>query len=78
MSEWIPVSERLPKNPNRTILAASRDKIYMARYWGDMFHFVLELPHESTVIGHSGDIMHSTDCITHWMPLPAPPKDDDQ
>jgi len=58
-SRWIPVSERLPANDQRVIIALSTGEVAAGDYaFGTWFD-------DS---GHPAG-------VTHWMPLPAPPTD---
>jgi len=61
MTEWIKLSDRLPEK-GKEILVFSRG-IYMATTWnGETFYERNE--------NRVGD-------ITHWMPLPKPPKENE-
>ena len=61
VQEWIPVTERLPKND--TYILAITDGVVVSAYWhNDRFYAV-------TAIG-----VATVGCVTHWMPLPQPPK----
>ena len=67
MSEWISVKERLPRvrHAGRILIwHAYAREYYLARYrnpgdWRDDFNIVLSRP----------------EYITHWIPLPDPPKE---
>lgn len=58
--EWIPVAERLPQPIQNPVLAVFFGVVNPAWCYGGLW----ELP--------SGLI---TDKVTHWMPLPNPPKE---
>ena len=60
--KWIPVSERLPGVEHCQVLAVFCGFVNPAIYWGGKW----EMP--------SG---FRTDAVTHWMPMPNPPKDGD-
>lgn len=71
---WMPVSERLPKNSNRVLVAyrksfnlfrtikANRWQVYESRYSGGAWRF-LSPSLKNRVSRH----------VTHWMPLPKAP-----
>ena len=72
MSEWIPVSERLPD------LVNSKDARYVKeeRYSCPVLAFDGSEVH----VGTYGDVegwlswYETLNSVTHWMPLPEPPK----
>jgi hypothetical protein len=61
-TKWIPVTERLPEHFSYVLLWDSLDK--------DCFMGVLRDDGEWYVPGYQGALF----LITHWMPLPEPPK----
>ena len=63
VNRWIPCSERTPSNMI-WVLCAGRDGMGIFRYTG------------ATWLDENG-LAYSTNEITHWMPLPEPPKDGD-
>lgn len=63
IQRWIPVSERLPKKFNNTLAV---------RKCGDWFSVGVEC-----ILADgkwSGDVFEKNE-VTHWMPLPQPPKE---
>lgn len=60
MSEWIKCSERLPKI-NECVIVYSEDD----------HEFAYLINRETWIEWHSGNELD----VTHWMPLPDPPKD---
>lgn len=61
--EWISVEDRLPENYQEVIVfvdAANAKEIYMAQYMNLSFNILVSGNHSNF--------------ITHWMPLPEPPK----
>ena len=60
--EWISVKDRLPDH-YKNVLAFGNEGIIIAQYYGEDF-------------GNWATTMNkSSDHITHWMPLPKPPKE---
>lgn len=64
-NQWISVKDRMPE-PGQKVIAVFRDSggsiADQARYRDDMFDF-------------SGWCNVQMESVTHWMPLPAPPKE---
>ena len=60
--KWIPVTERLPEHDYEDVLVCDRDL-----YWISF-----------TKTKRNGEKYFVVDgnCVTHWMPLPEPPKED--
>ena len=72
VQKWIPVTERLP----------DKDGAYLVR-WDNKSVFDAEYESKYGSFGYWLDIMWDGDAdwypytgITHWMPLPEPPKED--
>jgi len=67
--EWISVNDRLPEtSQNVIIIRFSNGRFYlpdMAEYYGGQFFPTLQMPDGTDF---------NADWITHWMPLPEPPK----
>lgn len=64
--KWIPVSERLPEQHSSVIVYRKTKRFSMLHYSSALgFHF-----YDS----EWGDV--TVDDVTHWMPLPEPPKED--
>ena len=70
VQKWIPVTERLPKSVANKVLAFCEDgRVILAHYedyrgvdlWYDLSRF-------------SASSLMKADDVTHWMPLPEPPK----
>ena len=62
MSEWINVEDRLPENEDMVLTAFKCTYIYNACIYRDMVFECMQ----------SGD--NVVDDVTHWQPLPEPPK----
>lgn len=64
VQKWIPVTERLPRND--TYILVSTDCVVIPAYWhNDRFY-------SFTAIG-----IATVGGVTHWVPLPEPPKGDE-
>ena len=59
IQKWIPVTERLPEDAS-TVLAIDNDGTISSAYYVGRWH-------------SGGDL--DEDAVTHWMPLPEPPKE---
>lgn len=64
VQEWIPVTERLPEEWTDVLVFSRFGFIETAVYTG---------AHGKWRVGWNGDMLEA-DSITHWMPLPEPPK----
>ncbi len=69
MSDWISVKERFPDSPQCVYVSSDTHGQSGCAYW-DGFFF-------KSIIMNKGSLMcHEKHEITHWMPLPNPPKDE--
>lgn len=68
-NEWISVKDKLPKDDMRVLVYRDdyTDSIYFGRYF-----YSLHEPRDVPIFGIGG--IGQTDKVTHWMPLPEPPK----
>ena len=64
VQEWIPVNDRLPKDWTDVLVLSRFGFLETAVYTGTPGKWR---------IGWNGDMLEA-DSITHWMPLPQPPK----
>lgn len=67
--KWISVVERLPEDERSVLTVNGHGEIRIMGLWskrGDEWTWL-----------HNGRMMHYND-ITHWMPLPEPPKEEDK
>ena len=64
VQEWIPVKDRLPKDWTDVLVLSRFGFLETAVYTGTPGKWR---------IGWNGDMLEA-DSITHWMPLPQPPK----
>jgi hypothetical protein len=73
MDKWISVNDRLPRTPNAFLVyygfKDENGEMYETRYIGTMTFFAFDKePHWQ----HEGSYGLT---VTHWMPLPEPPKE---
>ena len=60
--KWIPVTERLPEE-NETVLVCGEDGVEPGVFYGKSGFWTYDLYEQDPIFG-----------VTHWMPLPQPPK----
>jgi hypothetical protein len=63
--QWISVEERLPEQTGKYIVCTSKSSVYCAKFY--------KYPCERHPYGYFGTDSYTH--ITHWMPLPEPPKE---
>ena len=73
--EWVPCSERLPKEGERILVTAALEHVMVAHY-GKMF-FEKERGNVFYLAGEDGDA-DITDVVVAWMPLPEPYREEDE
>jgi hypothetical protein len=70
VSEWVSVKERLPVANQRVFVACDNDVVVVAEISHGIFvgstRWIFEANHHSR---------HYEPEVTHWMPLPEPPKE---
>ena len=66
-AKWISVEERLPEDQRNVLTVNGHGNIGIMGFWGMRGARLTWL--------HLGRLMHYND-ITHWMPLPEPPKEE--
>lgn len=75
MSKWISVEERLPEEHQKVDVLIDWDLRYTDAEYYDNNFYGLEQDFDVDDCGYgcfkNTDLMHD---ITHWMPLPEPPK----
>lgn len=69
VNQWISVKERLPEIEKSVL-------IYYPKWDGDEIQ-VAKLEGDGMMFDICGEFNIGTGVITHWMPLPEPPKDGD-
>ena len=73
-SKWIPVTERLPKSIANKVITLSENGYvgfgHYENYKGRQTWYNLESDEPFTAWNHDDDSYE----VTHWMPLPKPPK----
>jgi hypothetical protein len=78
MSEWIDVNDRLPEE--NVVVILSEDGNFETGWYGHGTEYMSEKLFTGFFIhntGYDGDSAHSQGNVTHWQPLPEPPKEDD-
>lgn len=65
---WIPVTERLPEDRKSVLVHRDDGGIFIFEY------FTTSPTDECWIDDHLN--VYSAYCVTHWMPLPEPPKED--
>ena len=68
---WIPVTERLPKKDGQYLC-----NYHFGKYRGMTFTSVLDYYATDSVPHFQHTLGDTTMKVTHWMPLPEPPKGD--
>lgn len=68
MSEWIPVTERLPHHLQSVIVHRDDGGIFIWEYFDTS-------PTDDCWIDDNCNV-YSFEAVTHWMPLPEPPKEE--
>ena len=66
---WIPVTERLPEYEGAYLVYTERGSIYAS-------HFYTEKRFASGYVREAQWSQRGTVKVTHWMPLPEPPKEE--
>lgn len=66
MSGWIKCSDRLPERYKKVLIITEFGEIYVAEPNNDFSSWE-----------YSSCCGCHTECATHWMPLPEPPKESD-
>ena len=82
VQRWIPVSERLPESNGAYLVHAGRRYIDCVRFAKDLYAID---PYDFAIRkGKSGFYIYDSEYgfdvyegVTHWMPLPEPPKEDE-
>ena len=66
-TKWIPVTERLPEDMDWVLCASIDGVVHILRY-----DYITD---DWDVFGRQ-NTCYRTGFVTHWMPLPEPPKED--
>ena len=77
MSEWISVKDRLPKRDANVMCITPTRWIHIGRYQGDKFEnaiFFRRWGYDKKI----GAERYIPTEVTHWMPLPEPPKETEE
>jgi len=83
--EWISVRDKTPEYNQKCLIYTIDKKMFVARYdnWSDVLEEVSDFyltnvnfgMIEDVYLGHARQWGLVEPTITHWMPLPEPPKD---
>ena len=65
IQKWIPVTERLPEEMEWVMCACIDNSVHILRY-----DFIMD----DWDIHHKPNACYHKSYVTHWMPLPVPPK----
>lgn len=74
--KWIPVTERLPEQEGRYLVV---HPIHNRFPWITVMYFGVPDGYDKGICFYIADDEWGDspcDCVTHWMPLPEPPKED--
>ena len=73
---WIPVTERLPE-PRQDVLAVwDNGEVWTVyQWWAEPNDGEDPLEYDDDVFYENGEFYSTKKRVTHWMPLPEPPKD---
>lgn len=78
MSDWISAETSKPSQGDRVLLAVKDEDCLVVGYWGCGRFEVCTVNHEVFCHEHicagSIEARFDADDVTHWMPLPEPPK----
>lgn len=69
--EWISVKDRLPHNSDYVVVIIEDDPQPAVGFYDD--DWIVSESHK----GSCGEEFYDNNLITHWMPLPAQPNDED-
>ena len=74
---WIPVEERLPdKHSEYIVCACDEGEPIDERIWGDTVVVCADY-YDGGFTWYEGNTEYDiSDIVTHWMPLPSPPKEE--
>lgn len=75
-TKWISINERVPEGYRDVIVHVKDGAVFMAKFnsaliepWRWKFYF------EDVGLSHPHPEMRGAHTVTHWMPLPSPPKE---
>lgn len=68
VQRWVPVTERLPEKEDTYLVYTERGSVYSS-------HFYTEMKFASGYVREASWSQRGKVKVTHWMPLPEPPKE---
>ncbi len=71
MPEWISVKDRLPEENTRVLICTQWGDVWMASYYSECR--IAQAYWDVETLRGGGIDFKATE-VTHWMPLPEPPK----
>lgn len=75
MSEWISVEDRIPKEIKNSNGTGFSKEVLILDCYGEMSIAWYVYPwRDERLLGFSDGVKNSFGVVTHWMPLPEPPK----
>ena len=87
MSEWVPVTERLPESEGERVLVASNfltsylrvSICYFSKNLEDVDKYDFDGEKRSGFYAHDAEYgYYERQCVRYWMPLPEPPKEGEE
>lgn len=66
VGQWIPVSEQLPEG---------REDVLVVAFWHEKWNVLMGWYAPAGAVWHIGSMEETSFPVSHWMPLPEPPKE---
>lgn len=74
-SGWISVKDRLPDKEGSYIVCTKNGSVCTSHFYKDLYDLYIQLQNKKPKSMWSGTVSPH---ITHWMPLPEPPKEESE
>lgn len=80
MAEWISVKDRLPEENTPVLICTQWGDVWMASYYSEcrIVQKLFSPAHWDVETLRGGGIDFKATEVTHWMPLPEPPGEEDE